>query len=102
MAKDFLKQFYKSKAWQDCREAFIKQRRSIDGGLCQRCHNNLGYIVHHKEYITAINVGDPEITLDFDNLEYVCHACHDDEHLGRVTLLCAFDEKGRPIQNAIT
>lgn len=39
-----------------------------------------GEIVHHKTHITPENVGDPSVTLAFDNLELLCRACHADEH----------------------
>lgn len=80
MAKEWAKPFYNSKQWIKCRKAFIAERISIDGGICQRCKDNLGYIVHHKEELTPNNINDPNVTLSFDNLEYVCKVCHDNEH----------------------
>ena len=74
------KGFYKTAAWLKCREAYIK---SV-GGLCERCLAEgkivPGYIVHHKIHLTPFNVTDPSITLNFDNLEYLCHDCHNKEH----------------------
>ena len=69
--------FYNSTAWLKCRAAYIK---SVFG-LCERCKQP-GYIVHHKTPITDENEGDPSITLDFDNLEYLCIECHNREHFG--------------------
>lgn len=77
MAKDFAKAFYKSKKWQDCRQSFIDERTLIDGGLCQICHKKLGYIVHHKIMLNASNITDASISLNFENLMYVCKECHD-------------------------
>ena len=37
---------------------------------------SLGYIVHHKCYIDTSNVFDPNITLNFENLELLCLDCH--------------------------
>ncbi|MBQ5566089.1 MAG: HNH endonuclease [Clostridia bacterium] len=82
MMKDYAKQFYKSKKWQKCRQSFIESRKGIDGGLCQHCHSNYGYIVHHKVHITPQNINNPDVTLNFDNLEFVCHECHNKEHFG--------------------
>ena len=74
------KGFYKTAAWKRCRAAYIK---SV-GGLCERCLAQgiitPGYIVHHKKYIDLANVTDPNITLSFDNLEYLCLDCHNKEH----------------------
>lgn len=72
--------FYKSKAWQQCRAAYI----SKVGGLCERClaHGIVrpGYIVHHKKYITPETITNPEVLLNHDNLEYLCMDCHNNEH----------------------
>lgn len=80
MAKPYAQAFYKSKAWLDCRAGYIS---SVDG-LCERClalgRYIPGHIVHHKEYITPDNINNPEITLSWNNLEYLCHDCHNREH----------------------
>ena len=78
--KDFAKGFYNGVAWIRCRDAFISKRRAIDGGLCQRCGKRLGYIVHHRIELTPQNIGNPEITFSHNNLEYLCHECHNAEH----------------------
>lgn len=76
VARDFAKPFYDSAAWQKCRAAFIAGRVAIDGGMCQRCGQELGYIVHHLEWLTPENIMDPDVALNHENLEYVCHTCH--------------------------
>lgn len=76
MARDFAKGFYKSSAWKKCRAAFIAGRVAIDGGMCQQCGRELGYIVHHREWLTPENITDPNVALDHENLEYVCQTCH--------------------------
>lgn len=80
MAREFTNGFYTSREWFKCRAAFIKSRQAIDGGICQRCGKEPGVIVHHKKHITPQNIDDPNITLNHDNLEYVCHSCHDIIH----------------------
>ena len=47
---------------------------------CPRCKKRKGKIVHHKKEITPSNINDPMITLNFDNLEYICQKCHNKEH----------------------
>lgn len=78
--KDYAKSFYKSKRWQHTRIAYLK---SV-GGLCERCLKKGLYhpaeIVHHKVYISPDNITDPNITLDWHNLEAVCRQCHEAEH----------------------
>ncbi len=79
--------FYQSVEWKKCRKGFILSRY----GLCERC-GNPGTYVHHKEYITSNNIDDPNITLNWDNLELLCHDCHNQEHISNVTY--SFDEHG--------
>ena len=79
MAREFAKRFYKSTAWKKCRKAFIDYRITVDGGLCQTCREEPGYIVHHKEWLTEENIDNPEITLNHDNLKYDCLICHNKE-----------------------
>ena len=80
MAREFAKSFYKSKKWQACRNAYIQQRILIDGGMCERCKQMTGYIVHHKIKLTPNNINNPDVILNHNNLEWLCHACHDEEH----------------------
>jgi len=72
--------FYKTKAWQSCRDDYIK---SV-GGLCERCLAK-GLIVpaeiaHHKIHLNDNNINDPSVSLNFDNLEAVCRSCHGEIH----------------------
>lgn len=93
--------FYRSSAWRKTRAGYIK---SV-GGLCERCMKKglivLGRIVHHVVYITEENIDDPEITLNWNNLEYLCQDCHNKEHFGVSDVLeagLAFDSDGNLIQ----
>ncbi len=76
MAKDFAQGFYKSKTWQQCRDAYA----ASVGGLCEEClrENKItaGEIVHHKIHLTPDNINDPAVSLNWDNLELVCRSCH--------------------------
>lgn len=78
--RTFQTNFYGSQAWKDCREAYIK---SV-GGLCERCRSRgiitAGVVVHHKTHVNQDNVDDPNITLNFDNLQLLCVQCHADVH----------------------
>lgn len=73
--KEYAKGFYLSKAWKECRDSYFKYRL----GICERCRAN-GDIVHHKQYITPKNINDPDITLNWSNLEVLCQTCHNKEH----------------------
>ena len=78
--KPYAVAFYKSKAWKDCREAYARSK----GGLCERCLKDgkytAGEIVHHKVNLTPTNIHDPNVTLNWDNLELLCMDCHAAEH----------------------
>ncbi|SFR15292.1 HNH endonuclease [Desulfoscipio geothermicus] len=88
--KPFAKKFYKSKAWLKCREAYI----ASVFGLCERCPRP-GHIVHHKIKLTPENINNPDVTLNWDNLEYLCLNCHNREHGGASTAEgLRFDENG--------
>lgn len=91
--REFAKRFYTSKAWKQCRASYIAKVY----GLCERCQAG-GKIVHHKIYLNESNIDDPNITLSHDNLELVCHDCHNREHLGAASLTAdglMFDENGQ-------
>ena len=76
--------FYTTWTWRRCRKAFAESK----GNLCERCLQR-GIIepgskdrpleVHHKIPLTADNVTNPKISLNWDNLELLCKECHDDE-----------------------
>lgn len=58
-----------------------------------------GYIVHHKVLLTPMNITDPNVSLNPDNLYYVCKDCHEKEHSGgAVRSDVMFDENGRLIR----
>ena len=76
MAQEFAKKFYRSKAWQKCRKAYIKKC----AGLCEECLKEgiirHGQELHHIIALTPDNIDDPNVTLNFDNLIYLCHSHH--------------------------
>ena len=92
--KEYAKDFYKSDAWKKARVAVIKRAN----GLCERCRAagqyKPGVIVHHKKYITPGNIHDARVTLDLNNLEYVCEDCHNKEHKAKPNSRYTFDAKG--------
>ena len=91
------KAFYHSSAWLKCRDAYLK---SV-GGLCERCadqgRTEPARIVHHKEYVSLENITDPEVLLDFDNLEALCQTCHNQEHHTIQSERFILDQNGRII-----
>ena len=72
MAKDWAKPFYRSAAWRKCRAAYAASVHH----LCERC-GEPGIEVHHRKELTPDNIHDPAVALSWDNLELLCHACHD-------------------------
>lgn len=79
VAKEGALEFYGSRKWKRCRKNYL----SIHP-ICERC-NKLGIvkraeIVHHKIYLDTPSYKDPELSLNFDNLEALCFDCHQAEH----------------------
>ena len=99
MAKEFARAFYDSVRWRKCRAAYIAHRMGIDGGLCEACHTEQGYMVHHIIELTPENITDTDITLGFSNLRYECKACHDREEghfIKAEKPTVQFDAEGNP------
>ena len=94
MAKDYAKSFYSSKRWKNTQAAYMASQNYI----CERC-GNMARIVHHIKYITPNNIQDPNITLNWDNLEALCMDCHTREHLGSDSCIdgVSFDQDGNLI-----
>ena len=95
--------FYKSSAWKRCRAGYIK---SV-GGLCERCLTDgkivSGYIVHHKEHLTEDTIHNPEVSLSWSNLEYLCLDCHNKEHFQKEKIVnddVMFDDYGNLIEKS--
>jgi hypothetical protein len=101
MAREFAKSFYDSKSWKECRQAYIGSRILIDGGKCEICKIEQGYIIHHKIELTESNINNPDVALNPSNLMYVCHNCHNFVHSkdfsfdGCARLPALFDESGQ-------
>lgn len=78
--KPYAEAFYKSPAWQQCRDAYF---RSVSG-LCELCLKegkiNPGEIVHHKIHLNPSNIKNPDIALAWDNLQCVCREHHAELH----------------------
>lgn len=101
MAKEWARAFYKSGPWLASRAGYIAERVRIDGGLCECCHQKLGYIVHHKILLTPHNINDPGVALSWDNFSYECKDCHDlhEGHGvgGNAAPLVIFDAEGNAV-----
>lgn len=84
MSRQEVESFYVSWTWRRCRKAFAESK----GNLCEKCLKR-GIIepgskerpleVHHKIPLTESNYKDPNITLNWDNLQLLCKTCHDAE-----------------------
>ena len=94
--KPFAKEFYSSGAWKNTREAYAKSKHN----LCEICSAKglikPGEIVHHKVQLTPENINDPNITLNWNNLQLVCRDCHANIHDSRKRRY-KIDEYGRVI-----
>ena len=72
--------FYRSQAWKDTRRNY---KQSV-GGLCERCLQRgiiaSADVVHHIVPLTAENISDINLSLNWDNLQALCRKCHADVH----------------------
>lgn len=85
--------FYKTKAWKECRAAYLHEVN----GICEICMQKgiirPADIVHHKIVLDDEKARDPEIALNFANLQAVCIDCHNALH---------FRSKSQPKRYRIT
>lgn len=78
MARKFSEAFYNSAAWRKTRKLYVQSKNYT----CERCGKaTTNLIVHHKIYLTPKNINNPEITLNWNNLECLCIDCHNEEHI---------------------
>ena len=93
--KKYAEKFYKSRQWQATRDAYAQSKSY----LCEECLKSgtitAGEIVHHKRPITRDNINNPDITLNWDNLQLLCRAHHDKAHHVRPAKRYTVDELGR-------
>lgn len=98
MAKEYAKRFYKSTAWKKCRESYIAA--TLDG-MCEHCKEVPGYIVDHIVEITPVNINNPDITLNHENLQYLCLQCHNTKTFSKYSPMredVMFNENGELIR----
>ena len=96
--KEWNKDFYQSRLWQECRESYLITQNYI----CERC-GEIAKIVHHKTLLTPENTHDPHITLAHENLEALCQTCHNAEHHGKPKAQrYAFDEAGNVVHSPLS
>lgn len=78
--QEYAKRFYKSRAWQECRDGYARSK----GGLCELCLSRglyrAGKVVHHIRHLTPDNIGDPAVSLAWNNLMLLCQDCHAEVH----------------------
>lgn len=80
MSTGTLYRFYKSARWRYCKDAYAK---SV-GYLCEDCKrrgiHRTGRVCHHLIELDETNYNDPEISLNWDNLVFLCQSCHELRH----------------------
>ena len=53
--------------------------RCLERGVIETGSKDRPLEVHHKTALTAGNITDPNVTLNWQNLELLCKTCHDAE-----------------------
>ena len=105
MARDFSREFYHTQEWKQCREQYIKHMPRDRRGLCEICYAKgkhvLGEELHHKIHLTPENIHDRSITLNPDNLIFLCRECHKAQHelQYKSAKRYYYDKEGNLIQN---
>lgn len=102
MAQQFSRKFYDSPLWRRTRKAYIKRVH----GLCEEClkHDEVtpGKILHHIDELNASNINEADVTINFDNLIYLCDYHHKKVHgmIGEtIREGFRFDEHGNIVKN---
>ena len=98
MAHEYAKAFYKGSSWNKCKNGYLKSKNYI----CERC-GEIATICHHKKHISPQNINDPNITLNWDNLQALCLDCHNSVH-GKGTSCIkgiSFDEEGNLVYKKV-
>lgn len=97
--KEFARRFYSSKAWKNTRAAYAKSKRNLcevclEKGLFKPCE-----IVHHKIELTPDNIDNPDITLNWENLQCLCREHHAEIHdlYARKNRRYKIDETGKVV-----
>lgn len=92
MAREFAKAFYNSAAWRKTSRAFAASKFYT----CERC-GRPGSIVHHKKKLTPSNIGDVDVSLNWNNFMLLCQECHNAIHAQQSERKPVFDEQGNLI-----
>lgn len=84
--------FYNSSRWKKVAKSFMASKNFV----CEIC-GAPAKICHHKIWLNAENVRDPNIALDWSNLQAVCIDCHNRIHYGDHARI-DFDQDGNIIE----
>ena len=86
--------FYTSREWKRCRGEYLRTHPFCEECLLQGRYTPATH-VHHIQFLDRETVEDPKIALNFENLEAVCHECHNKIHFGNIERRYKVDEMGR-------
>lgn len=93
MRFDSLPQFYRSKAWDDCKAQVLSERMRNGVVVCDHCgkpilksfnpserNNKMAMVFHHKIYLTMSNVNDGSVSINPNNIAILHWHCHNEVH----------------------
>lgn len=77
--------FYRSREWESLRKQITLSRIDEQGDLCcEHCKKPIIHaydaICHHVQELDEANVHDPSIALNPENIQVICHRCHNKAH----------------------
>lgn len=77
---DAQKSFYNSTRWRKFRATILAERDPVCAECGKIITNPLDCELDHIKELTPENVNDPNISLNPDNVQILCHTCHDKKH----------------------
>ena len=78
--KNDFNKFYNSKPWRDLAYKLKIQANGKCNGCGDTVLDTKYLIAHHKIELNEGNIYNPEVTLNPDNIEVLCHDCHNKKH----------------------
>ena len=95
--------FYKTKAWRDCRKAYGQSKAWLCEDCLEQGRITSGVYVHHVIPLDRVNVEDPRISLNHENLRLLCMKCHNETHYGKKKdLNYRFQDDGTIVEAPLT
>ena len=95
MAREWAKKFYTSAAWRRVRREALRREMFTCAICCGQAQE-----VHHINELTPLNINEPSVALNLNNLVSLCHNCHNSITKKSAEQDYFFDEYGQYVRRA--